>query len=182
MKRILIFFFLLTQLMFSSTYIPQNIKEDNVLRSYKDTQLVLGLVEDSNFDNESLNNIIEDMLKNYLGLNIKVVKKDYNKINSLYNEKKLDIVGLVFENSNFVELKNSKRIIDHSPGISIILKDSLIDLSLIINNALLQRYETIIKEASDKRESNIFKSNFLNSLTDFEKEYLKTLNLVEVGV
>ncbi|MGL5053143.1 MAG: EAL domain-containing protein, partial [Cetobacterium sp.] len=46
----------------------------------------------------------------------------------------------------------------------------------------LQRYETIIKEASDKRESNIFKSNFLNSLTDFEKEYLKTLNLVEVGV
>ncbi|MGL5314915.1 MAG: hypothetical protein ACRC92_16805, partial [Peptostreptococcaceae bacterium] len=90
-KVFLLYFLLLTQVIFSATYIPRNMKEEKILKSYKEHQLVLGL-KNTEFDNmlidgESLNTIIEEMLRDYLKLNIKVVMHDWSNLYSCYNNK-----------------------------------------------------------------------------------------------
>ena len=98
MRKFFLFYFLiLTQVIFSATYIPKNTKEEKILESYKERQLVLGL-KNAEFDNmlidgESLNTIIEEMLRDYLKLNIKVVMHDWSNLYSYYNNKDVDIVG-----------------------------------------------------------------------------------------
>ncbi|MGL5578410.1 MAG: transporter substrate-binding domain-containing protein, partial [Fusobacteriaceae bacterium] len=61
--------------------------------------MVLGLksseFESSIVDGESLNILIEEMLKSYLNLNIEIVKADWNEILTLYDAKKIDIIGMM---------------------------------------------------------------------------------------
>lgn len=99
MLKVFILCFLLTQLLFATIYIPKNTKEEKILESYRERELILGL-KISEFDNiiidsQSLNGIIEDLLKNYLGLNIKVIKGNWNEILSMYNKREIDIIGSI---------------------------------------------------------------------------------------
>ncbi|MGL4970891.1 MAG: EAL domain-containing protein, partial [Cetobacterium sp.] len=65
---------------------------------------------------------------------------------------------------------------------SISLRKNLKDLSLIINNALLEKYQTKIRMYLEKRENYLFKKNFLNYLTESEKNYLKKLEIINFGL
>lgn len=270
MRKFFLFYFLiLTQVIFSATYIPKNTKEEKILESYKERQLVLGL-KNAEFDNmlidgESLNTIIEEMLRDYLKLNIKVVMHDWSNLYSYYNNKDVDIVGAMnqsedrkekwvfslplyddfvyiassskdnFDPNNvkslegkniyvtkgsiykdslikFLESKNltvniievddsyrmkdeiyltskynitgweSKVKVGYVSDTSISLRKDLKDLSLIINNALLERYQTKIRVYLEKRENYLFKNNFLNYLTESEKNYLKKLSVINIGL
>ncbi|WP_047384889.1 EAL domain-containing protein [Cetobacterium sp. ZWU0022] len=101
-KVFVLYFLLLTQIIFSANYIPKNTKEEKILESYKGRQLVLGL-KSSDFDNtmidgESLNSIIEEMLVDYLNLNIRVIKSDWNEVITLYKNKEIDIMGTMTQN------------------------------------------------------------------------------------
>ena len=261
--------FLLTQLLFATTYIPKNTKEERILESYKDRELVLGLKE-SEFDNtivdnQSINSIIEDLLKNYLGLKIKVVKGSWSEILSMYNEKKIDIIGSVtqseerkensifslplYDDSIYLASSNNKKFnskdlktldgkdifvtkdsiytsylkkylrgndikvnlievddsfskkneiiltskynvygwenaikIGYLPDSTIGLKKNLNDLTTIINNALLEKYQGEIASHLQKQSNVIFKRNFLNSLTLEERIYLSTLSQVTIAL
>ncbi|MGL4789199.1 MAG: EAL domain-containing protein [Cetobacterium sp.] len=270
MRKVFVFsFLLLTQLIFSATYIPKDTKEEKILQSYKEKQLVLGL-KNADFDNmlvdgESLNTIIEEMLRDYLQLNVKVVKAEWNTIFTGFNNKEIDIVGVMtqseerkeskifslplyddfvymasksknkfdFDNItslngkeiyvtkgsvfkdiliNFIENKNitvnivevndsykmkdeiyltskynisgweSKIKIGYISDSSISLRKDLKDLSLIVNNALLEKYQMRIRRHLEKRENLLFKNNFLDYLTADEKDYLKRLGSVNVGL
>ncbi|MGL5723251.1 EAL domain-containing protein [Cetobacterium sp.] len=268
-KVFLLYFLLLTQVIFSATYIPRNMKEEKILKSYKEHQLVLGL-KNTEFDNmlidgESLNTIIEEMLRDYLNLNIRVVMDDWSSLYSSYNNKDIDILGVMnqsedrkekwvfslplyddfvyiassgkdkFDPNNikslegkniyvtkgsiykdslikFLESKNltvnlievddsyrmkdeiyltskynitgweSKIKVGYVSDTSISLRKNLKDLSLIINNALLEKYQTKIRMYLEKRENYLFKKNFLNYLTESEKNYLKKLEVINFGL
>ncbi|MGL4976976.1 MAG: EAL domain-containing protein [Cetobacterium sp.] len=268
-KVFLLYFLLLTQVIFSATYIPRNMKEEKILKSYKEHQLVLGL-KNTEFDNmlidgESLNTIIEEMLRDYLNLNIRVVMDDWSSLYSSYNNKDIDILGVMnqsedrkekwvfslplyddfvyiassgkdkFDPNNikslegkniyvtkgsiykdslikFLESKNltvnlievddsyrmkdeiyltskynitgweSKIKVGYVSDTSISLRKNLKDLSLIINNALLEKYQTKIRMYLEKRENYLFKKNFLNYLTESEKNYLKKLEIINFGL
>lgn len=99
MQKILFIFFILTQLIFSVSYIPKNIKEEKVLENLRKNVIVVGLktseLENKKIDGESLNSILQEMLQEYLGLNVKFIKEDKNKLDLLYDEKKIDVLPLV---------------------------------------------------------------------------------------
>ena len=269
MLKIFILCFLLTQLLFTATYIPKNIKEERILESYRDRELVLGLktseFENTIVDNQSINIIIEDLLKNYLGLKIKVVKGNWSDIVSMYDEKKIDIIGSVTQNEereensifslplyddsiylaasnlekfnpkdlktlegkdifttrdsiytgylkkylrgkdikvNLIEVddsflkkdeiiltskyniygwKNTLKI-GYLPDSTIGLRKNLRDLTTIINNALLEKYQGVIAKYLEKQSNVIFKRNFLNSLTSEEREYLSSMSQVTIAL
>ncbi|MCQ8212222.1 EAL domain-containing protein [Cetobacterium somerae] len=262
MLKVFILCFLLTQLLFATTYIPKNIKEEKILESYKGRQLILGLktseFDNTIVDNKSVNSIIEDLLKNYLGLNIKVVKGNWNEIISMYNKKEIDIIGSITQseerkensvfslplyddsiylasssdkkfnpkdlkslegknifvtkdsiykgylkkflrgndiNVNLIEVDDSfskkdeiiltskynvygwENIlkIGYLPDSTIGLKKTLGDLRVIINNALLEKYQGELAKHLEKQSNVVFKKSFLNSLTAVEQNYLATL-------
>ncbi|MGL4902831.1 MAG: EAL domain-containing protein [Cetobacterium sp.] len=270
MRKVFVFcFLLLTQVIFSATYIPKNTKEEKILESYKGRRLVLGLksseFESSIVDGESLNILIEEMLKSYLNLNIEIVKADWSEILTLYDAKKIDIIGMMSQSeerkrntsfslpiyddliyisssvegkvdSNRIESLNGKEIyvtensiykgylekflryndidakivevkdsyemkdeifltskynlvgwenglkVGYLPDTSIALRKDLADLTEIINNALLEKYQGEINRFLEKRNHIAYKNKFLNSLSEDEKKYLQILPQVSIAL
>lgn len=99
MLKVFILYFLLFNILLAATYIPKSTKEEKILENYRKHQLVLGLktseFESGTVENESLNTIVEDLLINYLGLDIKVVKGSWSELLSMYGRKEIDILGSV---------------------------------------------------------------------------------------
>ena len=99
MLKVFILYFLLFNILLAATYIPRSTKEEKILENYRKHQLVLGLktseFESGTVENESLNTIVEDLLINYLGLDIKVVKGSWSELLSMYGRKEIDILGSV---------------------------------------------------------------------------------------
>ena len=266
MLKFFVLCFLLTQMLFASTYIPKSAKEEKILESYKEHQLVLGL-KSSDFDNDivdgqSLNDIIEDLLKNYLELNVKVVKGNWNDLIDKYNKKEIDIIGSMtqseerkndsiftlplYDDSIYLASLNSEKLdlkrldgkdiyvtkgaiyteylkkflrgkdikvniievedsfskkdnifltskynvigwnnalkVGYVPDICIGLRKNLGDLTNIVNNAILERYQGNISKHLEKRSENIYKNRFLNSLTLEERGYLSSLSQVTIAL
>lgn len=269
MLKVFILYFLLTQILLTAIYIPKNIKEEKILENYKKHQLVLGLkksdFEDGIVDNQSLNIIVEDLLKNYLGLDIKIIKGSWSELLSMYKNKEIDILGSItqseerkentiftlplhddsiylaslsdekfnprdlsslngkeiyvtkgslyigylkkFLKGNNIEVKikevddsfskkneifltskynvmgwNNAIRIGHLPDRSIGLRRELNDLALIVNNALLEKYQGNISKYLQKQSNVIFKTNFLDSLTLEEREYLKNIPQLSIAL
>ena len=80
-------------------YIPKNIKEREVLERVRGQQLKLGIkgnyFGDEKIDGESLNDIVEDMLKNYLQLDLKVEKGSWHEIYTKFKEKEIDLINFL---------------------------------------------------------------------------------------
>ncbi|WP_297407144.1 transporter substrate-binding domain-containing protein, partial [uncultured Cetobacterium sp.] len=97
MRFIFIYFLCFFTIFSQNVYIPKNKQEKNILKKYKKKELTLGLFNSDFkcevYNNNSINLIIEDLLKNYLQLNIKVIKGDWNTIIDDYKNKRIDIVG-----------------------------------------------------------------------------------------
>lgn len=269
MLKVFILYFLLTQILLTAIYIPKNIKEEKILESYRKHQLVLGLkasdFDNTVIDNQSLNTIIEDLFKNYLHLNVRIVRGSWNDLLSMYNKKEIDILGTMTQNEerkknsvfslplyddsiylatsnidrynlndlksiegeniyvtkgsihtgylkkflrgndikvntievedsffksneifltskyNIVGWENTLKI-GYLPDISIGLQKKLEDLSIIVNNALLEKYQGEITKHLEKKSNVIYKNKFLESLTNKEREYLSALSQVTIAL
>ncbi|MGL4511137.1 transporter substrate-binding domain-containing diguanylate cyclase, partial [Cetobacterium sp.] len=269
MLKVFILCFLLTQILLAASYIPKNIKEEKILESYRDTQLVLGLkatdFDNTIIDNQSLNTIVEDLFKNYLCLNIRVVKGSWDELLSMYSKKEIDILGSItqseerkensvfslplyddsiylatsnIEKYNLKDLKSLKEQdifvtkdsiytgylkkflrgndikvniievedsflekdgifltskynvvgwentikIGYLPDISIGLQKKLNDLTAIVNNALLEKYQGDIAKYLEKQSNVIYKNKFLKSLTQEERKYLENLSQITIAL
>ncbi|MGL5593723.1 MAG: EAL domain-containing protein [Cetobacterium sp.] len=269
MLKVFILCFLLTQILLAASYIPKNIKEEKILESYRDTQLVLGLkatdFDNTIIDNQSLNTIVEDLFKNYLRLNIRVVKGSWDELLSMYSKKEIDILGSItqseerkensvfslplyddsiylatsnIEKYNLKDLKSLKEQdifvtkdsiytgylkkflrgndikvniievedsflekdgifltskynvvgwentikIGYLPDISIGLQKKLNDLTAIVNNALLEKYQGDIAKYLEKQSNVIYKNKFLKSLTQEERRYLENLSQITIAL
>lgn len=269
MLKVFILCFLLTQILLAASYIPKNIKEEKILESYRDTQLVLGLkatdFDNTIIDNQSLNTIVEDLFKNYLRLNIRVVKGSWDELLSMYSKKEIDILGSItqseerkensvfslplyddsiylatsnIEKYNLKDLKSLKEQdifvtkdsiytgylkkflrgndikvniievedsflekdgifltskynvvgwentikIGYLPDISIGLQKKLNDLTAIVNNALLEKYQGDIAKYLEKQSNVIYKNKFLKSLTQEERKYLENLSQITIAL
>lgn len=269
MLKVFILCFLLTQILLAASYIPKNIKEEKILESYRDAQLVLGLkatdFDNTIIDNQSLNTIVEDLFKNYLRLNIRVVKGSWDELLSMYSKKEIDILGSItqseerkensvfslplyddsiylatsnIEKYNLKDLKSLKEQdifvtkdsiytgylkkflrgndikvniievedsflekdgifltskynvvgwentikIGYLPDISIGLQKKLNDLTAIVNNALLEKYQGDIAKYLEKQSNVIYKNKFLKSLTQEERKYLENLSQITIAL
>lgn len=269
MLKVFILCFLLTQILLAASYIPKNIKEEKILESYRDTQLVLGLkatdFDNTIIDNQSLNTIVEDLFKNYLRLKIRVVKGSWDELLSMYSKKEIDILGSItqseerkensvfslplyddsiylatsnIEKYNLKDLKSLKEQdifvtkdsiytgylkkflrgndikvniievedsflekdgifltskynvvgwentikIGYLPDISIGLQKKLNDLTAIVNNALLEKYQGDIAKYLEKQSNVIYKNKFLKSLTQEERKYLENLSQITIAL
>lgn len=97
MKKILLIFLVSFNFIFSKdVYIPKNNSELEVLERYRKETLILGDKPYSftaeKINGESFNDIIYDLLKNYLGLNIEMQLKDWRDIISDFEEGKIQIL------------------------------------------------------------------------------------------
>ncbi|MGL5355595.1 MAG: transporter substrate-binding domain-containing diguanylate cyclase [Cetobacterium sp.] len=86
-------------LLSNDLYIPKNKEEQEYLEKIQKQTLVLGkktkYFAEYEIENESLNDIIDEMLSNYLGLNISIVKGDWEEIHSKFKNKEIDILNFL---------------------------------------------------------------------------------------
>ncbi len=113
MTKFLILFFLSFNILFSDFYIPQNEAEKKLLENLRKKELKFG-VSDTEFyntkfsGNESMNDILMDLLSNYLQLNIKY---QVGPFHILFSELKTDeIMGIAFINKGY----NRDKFVDFS--------------------------------------------------------------------
>lgn len=171
MLKVFILCFLLTQILLAADYIPKNIKEEKILESYKDYQLVLGLkssdFENTIIDNQSLNTIIEDLFKNYLHLNVRIVKGEWSELLSMYNKKEIDILGSMTQSEERKE--NS------------IFSLPLYDDSIYLATSNIEKYN--LKDLKSIKEQDVYVTK--NSIyTGYLKKILRgndiKVNIIEV--
>lgn len=99
-KRILLVFFLSFKFIISmDVYIPKNDKEKKYLEKIREKQLVLGIKNnyfaDDKIENQSLNDIIEELLKDYLQLNIVIKKDNWDIIYNEFQKGEIDIINFL---------------------------------------------------------------------------------------
>lgn len=107
MKFIFIYFLFFLTIFSRDIYIPKDKNEESILKKYRKEKLTLGLC-DSNFKNDiyknnSLNLLLEDLLINYLQLNIQVVKNQEKILLKDYETGKIDIMGYLIPGKKITE-------------------------------------------------------------------------------
>lgn len=122
------------------------------------------------------NSIYKVYLEKFLRYNdidakIVEVKDSYEMKDEIFLTSKYNLVG--WENG----LK-----VGYLPDTSIALRKDLADLTEIINNALLEKYQGEINRFLEKRNHITYKNKFLNSLSEDEKKYLQILPQVSIAL
>ena len=101
MKFIYLYFVCFFSIFSNDIYMPKSKREEDILNKYRKQSLTLGLskYESKNevYSNESLNQIIQNLFKDYLQLSVNFVKKDWNTTQKEYRSKKIDILGFFTE-------------------------------------------------------------------------------------
>lgn len=100
MKKILFFFLSIYLTTYSiSQYIPKNENEKKYLEKIKKEKFIVGIrdLESTNLkiDGKSLNDLIVEMYKDYLGLDVEVKKVKWNQVYLDMEKKKIDGAGLI---------------------------------------------------------------------------------------
>ena len=154
----------------------ENVKDDVVftLPLYSDS-LYLSSSEFSLKNLDNLNNqniftregsIYNKYLNNFLsnnGINANIIEVD-----TVYNKKDKIIVTTKYN----ITSERNKIKIGYLPDKSIALKSNMSDLANIVDNTLLEKYQIKIKTFLKNRVRFIYRTNFKNSLTEEENEYL----------
>lgn len=117
-------------------YVPKNIREKEFLEKIRNKPLKLGIKKDyygdEKIDGESLNDIIEDMLKNYLQLDLKIEKGNWHEIYTKFKKEEIDIINFLTqteERQNFAYF--SDKILEEN--LIIVLKDMEIEASQLLH-------------------------------------------------
>lgn len=103
-KKIILLILILTNVTLSEKYIAKTKEEELILNDLKKVQLKFGLSEDKFYnkkyiDDKSINDIIKELLSDYLGLNITYEKLScFNKYNLLKNS---NLAGSAFMNRDY---------------------------------------------------------------------------------
>ena len=113
-KRILLVFFLSFKFIISmDTYIPKNEEERGFLQKIKEKPLVLGIktnyFADDKVDNESLNDIIEELLRDYLQLDIEIKRGNWDTLYAELQDGEIDLINFLTKTSErekFVTFSN----------------------------------------------------------------------------
>ncbi|MGL4629074.1 MAG: hypothetical protein ACRCUR_06255, partial [Cetobacterium sp.] len=96
--RILIMFLISFSMIFSTErYIPKNKEERDYLEKARERTFKVGVVQKNYFASEkidgvSLNDIVEDMLRSYLGMNVAIEKREWDENYSNFKNGELDIL------------------------------------------------------------------------------------------
>lgn len=99
-EKILLIFFLSFKLIISmDKYIPKSQEEEDYLQRIRERPLVLGIKNhhfaDEKVDSESLNDILEELLKDYLQLNVIVKKGEWDTLHTEFRNGEIDIINLL---------------------------------------------------------------------------------------
>ena len=99
-KRILLVFFLSFKIIISmDVYIPKTDEEKRCLENIRAKELVLGVERnyfaDEKINGESLNDIILELLNNYLQLNVKIKSGNWNTLYRGFQNKNIDILNFL---------------------------------------------------------------------------------------
>ena len=100
MKKVFLLLILITKIVISQDYyMPKNDKEKEYLEDLRGNKITLGL-DNTDFmteviGGESLNSILEDMLSNYLQLNVEVIEGSWDSIYSKFSKGEIDSVGFI---------------------------------------------------------------------------------------
>ncbi|MHA4989031.1 EAL domain-containing protein [Cetobacterium somerae] len=99
-EKILLIFFLSFKLIISmDKYIPKSQEEEDYLQRIRERPLVLGIKNhhfaDEKVDSESLNDILEELLKDYLQLNVIVKKGEWDTLHTEFQNGEIDIINLL---------------------------------------------------------------------------------------
>lgn len=113
-KRILLVFFLSFKFIISmDVYIPKTQEERDNLQKLREKQLVLGVktnyFADEKIGNESLNDIIEELLKSYLQLDIEIKKGSWDTLYTELQNGNVDLINFLTKTSereNFAVFSN----------------------------------------------------------------------------
>ncbi|MGL4789596.1 MAG: transporter substrate-binding domain-containing protein, partial [Cetobacterium sp.] len=96
--RILIMFLISFSMIFSTErYIPKNKEERDYLEKARERTFKVGVVQKNYFASEkidgvSLNDIVEDMFRSYLGMNVAIEKREWDENYSNFKNGELDIL------------------------------------------------------------------------------------------
>lgn len=158
--KIILYLILSLTLLASDTYVSKSDNEQKILENYRLNPIILTLDDEEYknqiFEEESINNILEDLFKNYLGLNIVVEKENFAE-NNYSKENK--ILGGIFQTNN--EYKN---ILSSVP-----LYEE--DLYIVFNNKNLNKMDfKLYKRFFD---FNILTGNLNNRLTNSQNKKIK---------
>ena len=104
-KRILLGFFFCFKLIISmDIYIPKNQSEKDYLEEIRKNHLVLGIKNDyfadDKIEGESLNDIIKELLVNYLQLNVSLKKDSWDAIYNEFQNGNIDIINFLTKTDN----------------------------------------------------------------------------------
>lgn len=111
MKKILILFFSLFNVLFSTVYTPKNESEKEILNKLRGQKLQFGILNNKLYnekitENESVNDIIKDLFDNYLQLNTEyIVGSIYDLYSQMENGK---IQGMAFLQRDYKAEENIK--------------------------------------------------------------------------
>ncbi|MGL4254650.1 MAG: EAL domain-containing protein [Fusobacteriaceae bacterium] len=114
-KQIYLLLLLLSTFAFSDVYIPKTLEEDAYLKNLRKKEITVGLLNKEFYnidskDQSSLNNIIKDLFKNYLQLNVNFNEDSYYNLRMQLIEGKTDIITLINRESysnRFLEFTNT---------------------------------------------------------------------------
>ncbi|MGL6025184.1 MAG: hypothetical protein ACRC0F_11290, partial [Cetobacterium sp.] len=173
LKIIIIFCFCGSYLISSDVYIPRNEKEKEYLQNIRKQKLILGkktnYFADDKIDGESLNDIIEEMLTEYLKLDISTEKKPWIELKNEFKAGNIDLLNFLTyseKRSSYAFFTNG--IIEEN--LIIVSKDKKMNTVEDLNEMIAYISEDTIYEAFLKR--------FINK-NDLTLKY-KTLDDVEI--
>ncbi|MGL5753743.1 MULTISPECIES: EAL domain-containing protein [Bacteria] len=158
--KIILYLILSLTLFASDTYVSKSNNEQKILENYRLNPIILVLdkktYKNQIFEEESINNILEDLFKNYLGLNIVVEKESF--IEGQYN-KENKIFGGIFQTNN-----ECRDILSSVP-----LYEE--DLYVVFNDKSLD--QTDFKLYKQFFDFNILTGNLKNKLTNNQSNKIK---------
>ncbi|MGL5367876.1 MAG: diguanylate cyclase domain-containing protein, partial [Cetobacterium somerae] len=158
--KIILYLILSLTLLASNTYVSKSNNEQKILENYRLNPIILTLdneeYKNQIFEEESINNILEDLFKNYLGLNIVVEKENFVENN--YSKENKILGGIFQTNIKYKNILSSVPLYEE-------------DLYIVFNNKNLNSTDfTLYKRFFD---FNILTGNLSNRLTNSQNKKIK---------
>ncbi|MCQ8211216.1 EAL domain-containing protein [Cetobacterium somerae] len=189
-KRILLVFFLIFKFIVSmDIYIPKNQSEKKYLEKIREKKLILGIKNDYFADdkigNESLNDIIEELLRDYLQLNIEIKKGNWNTIYDEFKNHNIDIINFLTKTENREKFAVfSNKILDEE--LVVISKDKNLNAPEDLNKVEVYVtkntiYEKFLERYKRKNELYNMKIIRVDDVNTQNVKYIADTNLNAVG-
>ncbi|MGL6169447.1 MAG: transporter substrate-binding domain-containing protein, partial [Fusobacteriaceae bacterium] len=154
LKLLITHIFMFSYILSSEVYSPRNDSEEKFLQNIRKKQLVVGgksnYFNGEKIDGESLDSITEEMLTNYLGLNVKFETKSWKIEKEKFKNKEIDILTYLTYTEDFEEYALFSTSI-LSENLILVSKDKSINAIQDLNRVTINVVEGTIYEKFLKR-------------------------------